>query len=297
MFEAKEFYDDHGIRYVTEGNKHCRPGWIQVPCPFCTGNPGWHLGFNLRSDYFNCYRCGFHSTMEVVHSLLSVSWGKAKEIIKEYTSGSSSYQPSEKAKKRATTIKVPSNGPFGPSYIQYLEGRNFDPYDLIYKWNLLAGGPYGSQRHRIIAPITYNNTIVSYQGRDITDKSDMKYKACKMEKEMIHHKSILYGIDHAKGSCILVEGITDVWRLGYGAVASFGTSMLKSQICLLAERFEKVFTMFDNGPFDKDAQNAAEKIAYDLAMMGVETEICLIKGDPGDLPQETADLYKRQLLG
>lgn len=296
MFEAKEFYDDHSIRCASEGHKHCRPGWVQIPCPFCTGNPGWHLGFNLRTNFFNCYRCGFHSTMEVIHSLLSVSWSKAKDIMKEYSSHSS-YHPTERKQKRATEIKMPSNGPFGPSYIRYLRGRNYDPYDTINKWDLVAGGPYGSQKHRIIAPVTYNNIIVSYQGRDITEKSDLKYKACKMEKEVIHHKNILYGIDHAKGSCILVEGITDVWRLGYGAVASFGTSMMRSQIHLLAEKFRKVFVMFDNGPTDKIAQWNAEKIAYDLAALDIETEICLINGDPGDLPQDEADLYKRQLIG
>lgn len=296
MFDAHEFYNDYSIRYVSEGHKHCRPGWIQIPCPFCTGNPGFHLGFNLKSGFFNCYRCGFHSTMEVVHSLLSVSWGKAKDIIKEYTSAQT-YHQTEKRIKRAAEINLPSNGPFGPSYIRYLEGRNYNPHDLIHKWDLSAGGPFGKQRHRIIAPITYNNMIVSYTGRDITEKSDLRYKACKIKEEVIHHKNILYGLDHAKGSCILVEGITDVWRMGYGAVASFGITMMSTQIFLLAEVFNTVFIMFDNGPKDKEAQKAAEKIGYDLASLGIKTEICLINGDPGDLPQDEADLYKRQLIG
>lgn len=296
MFDVKDFYEAHGIKSISEGHKHCRPGWVQVPCPFCTGNVGWHLGFNLKTDFYNCYRCGFHSTMEVIHTFLPVSWDKAKEIMKEYSTYSSHQRTKERI-KRATEITIPSNGPLGYSYIRYLQRRNYNPYDIINKWDLVAGGPYGKQKHRIIAPITYNKTIVSYQGRDITEKSGIKYKACKMEEEIIHHKNILYGIDYAKRSCILVEGITDVWRLGYGAVASFGASMMKSQIFLLAEKFNKVFVMFDNGPTDKIAQESAEKIAYDLASMDVETELCLINGDPGDLSQDKADLYKKQLIG
>ncbi len=297
MFDAKEFFNDNSIRAAAEGHKHCRAGWVQVPCPFCTGNPGWHLGYDLRRGFFNCYRCGFHSNIEVVHTLLSVSWTKAKEIVKEYSSTHPLYHGKGKTKKRPTEILLPINGVLGASYLRYLRGRRFDPVKITRMWDIAAGGPYGSQRHRIIAPITYNKTIVSYTGRDITGKSGIRYKACNEENEIINHKHILYGMDYAKRACILMEGITDVWRFGYGAVASFGTSVLSSQVCLLAENFSRVYVMFDNGPTDRIAQMNAEKIAYDLASMGVETEICLIKGDPGELPQEKADEYKRQLLG
>lgn len=297
MFDAKEFFNNNAVQWASEGHKHCRPGWIQTACPFCTGNPGLHLGYNLKVGFFNCYRCGFHSVIEVVHHFASVSWTKAKDIIREYGSTVPLYYETKKTKRRPTQIHLPSNGPLGASYLRYLENRDFDPWEIIDTWGIVAGGPYGYQKHRIIAPITYNETIVSYTGRDITDKSGLRYKACKEENEVINHKHILYGLDHAKRSCILVEGITDVWRFGPGAVASFGTAVLSSQICLLAENFSKVFVMFDNGPTDKIAQINAEKIAYDLASMGVETEICLIKGDPGDLPQQKANEYKRQLLG
>lgn len=292
MFDALEFYRDHNIKYTTEG-KHSRQGWMNMSCPFCIGNPGHHLGYNLKAGFYTCYRCGFHSNLEVIKSLSNISWGKAKEILREYSTYSA-YHKTKKKIKHATKIKIPSNGPFGPSYLRYLQRRGFDPYDLIQKWDLMAGGPFGKQKWRIIAPILYNNSVVSYQGRDITEKTGIKYKACKETEEIIHHKNILYGLDNTKKSCVLVEGITDVWRLGYGAVASFGIKTMSSQIFLLAEQFKKVFIMFDE---DRNAQKAAEKIAWDLTSLGVETEICLIKGDPGDLPQVKANLYKKQLLG
>ena len=115
-----------------------------------------------------------------------------------------------------------------------------------------------------------------------------------MNKEIIYHKNILYGLDHAKNSCILVEGVLDVWRLGYGAVSCFGAKTKPSRLHLLAERFKEVFIMIDD---DKTGYKQAHNIAYDLSSLGIQTEICLIKGDPAELSNEKAKEYKSELIG
>lgn len=162
-------------------------------------------------------------------------------------------------------------------------------------WELQATGPTGKYKHRIIAPIYLNNFLISYQGRDWTEKSGLRYKACELEKEIVAHQEILYGIDLAvHHKVILVEGITDAWRFGPGAVACFGIEMKKRQLLLLMERFSEVYIMFDDDP---QAIDQAEEIAADLSMAGILTEICLIDGDPGALPQKEADDYKKDLLG
>jgi hypothetical protein len=43
---------DYNIDFVSENHKHSRPGWVNVRCPFCTGNEGYHLGFNLNEEYY-----------------------------------------------------------------------------------------------------------------------------------------------------------------------------------------------------------------------------------------------------
>lgn len=40
-------YHDYGVDHRTEGHKHCRPGWVNTECPFCEGNKGFHLGWNI----------------------------------------------------------------------------------------------------------------------------------------------------------------------------------------------------------------------------------------------------------
>jgi hypothetical protein len=80
----KQFCLDRGIPFVTEGHKHSRPGWVQVECPFCSGNPGYHLGHNEKDDFFNCWRCEWHGHVEVVKTLLKCSTGQALDLIKQY---------------------------------------------------------------------------------------------------------------------------------------------------------------------------------------------------------------------
>ena len=298
VFNAKDFFTDFGIEYLETGHKHCRYGWIQTKCPFCTGNPGYHLGYNLTHGFFTCWRCGYHPVVRVVHIFTAFGWEKSKELVAEYSDG---FCPPPtlplKDKNNPIHLKLPRfTRVLKEPHKEYLQKRGFIPEVLQEKWRIKGTGPIGVFKHRIIAPIYFNGALVSYQGRDYTDKSNLRYRACDRRSEIIHHKDILYGIDLAKGSsCILVEGITDAWRLGPGAVATFGIKYTESQFALLWERFDKVFIMFDD---DKEAVKRAKKLGAELStVFNIKAEICLIKGDPGSLPQKKADRYKRQLLG
>ena len=125
----------------------------------------------------------------------------------------------------------------------------------------------------------------------------MRYKACSEDDEVIHHKHILYGIDYiSDGKGIIVEGITDVWRLGYGAVATFGTSYTQEQVLLIREKFNAVYILYD-----ADSEGRAVELGWKIDKFGsdavvVET-IELQKGDIGEMPQDEAENLKRELLG
>lgn len=299
IFNAKEFFSDYSIEWREHGHKHCRPGWIQTACPFCTGNPGYHLGYNLDGGFFTCWRCGFHSVIEVVKALSGQDWGRAKKAVSEYNrafSLTSAHTPTIRQDRRISVRLPRIIHDLKAPHMRYLKKRGYNPRKLAKIWGLMGTGPVGDYKHRIIAPITLNGRLVSYQGRDYTEKSRLRYKACKQRDELIDHKNLLYGLDQAKGtSCILVEGITDVWRLGPGAVATFGIKYKPSQFQLLWERFSKVFVMYDNDP---QAIKQAKKIANELVVLfDLDVEICIIKSDPGKLSQKTADKYVRQLLG
>jgi DNA primase len=144
----------------------------------------------------------------------------------------------------------------------------------------------------VIAPLIVRDRWVSYVGRDITGMSSMKYRPCPKEKEAIAHKSLLYGAHLVPDQSVLVvEGITDAWRMGPGAVALFGQKTTPKQMLALS-RFERIFVMLD-----EDAQRSADRIAANLAVLGREVEVWKIAGDPADMAPEEADKLSREFLG
>jgi DNA primase len=184
----------------------------------------------------------------------------------------------------------------GPEHKKYLTERLYFPETLEKEWGLKGVRHLGPYKWRIIAPIHYKGVRVSYQGRDITGKSDLRYKACVIEDETRHHKFCLYGLDKVIGKrVVVVEGITGVWRLGPGAVATFGIAWTQAQ-ALLLQRFPEVFILFDPG---EEAQRQANELGNQLSLNGQKVEIVQIDDDdldPGDLPQDEADDFMRQLF-
>ncbi len=299
LFNAKKFCQDHHIEMSPPGHKHTRPGWVHIRCPFCSGNPGWHGGFNIKEGYYNCWRCGYHWIVKVVVNLLSISYQEAKLII--YNKGYSSEQFRFQKSKTSTRINFKKEISLPPmtqynltkQHIDYLLSRRFDPIELKTKWNLMSTGNIGAYSHRILAPIYFRGHMVSYQCRATKIGQNPPYLACAGHDELIKHKDIIYGFDAAirLNQCIVVEGITDVWRLGYGAVATFGKSFTKAQLLLIANNFKHIFILPDSDVKEE------ETMTEPLAGLGKEVEeIRLDKGDPGDMRQGDAD-YLMKTLG
>lgn len=182
---------------------------------------------------------------------------------------------------------------------QYLVNRKFVPELLERTFNLKGTGPVGDYLHRIILPIYLDRKMISFQGRDITGKCEDhdKYRACAKVNEALDHKHSLYAIDLVPGdAAVVVEGAADVWRLGPGAVGTFGTGFTRIQQLLFRRRFKQAFMLFDPEPI---AMQKAEQCAYELAIIGIKVELIELDeaDDPGNLKQDDADYIMRELLG
>lgn len=297
-----KLYDDFNVRYMTEGDRHCRPGWANTNCPFCTGNPGVHLGVQMDTWWFNCWRCGFHPAHEAIASLLGVSTRRARELISQYKDTQSFRAPS-KVSNRHIKIK-PFKYPTGTEHlsklhVRYLRRRNFDPHKLVREWGLMGTGPISmldhiNYSHRLIAPIEWDGKEVSFQSRDCTNKAMQKYMACPMEREAVHHKRILYGKqDEWLDVGVCVEGITDVWRMGPRTFATFGIQFATEQVLVMMKVFKRVVILFDS---ERQAQKQAHKLAVKLRSAGVSSHVeKILTGDPADMPQDDADHLIREL--
>jgi len=298
--DIERLYRDYNVPFQTEGHKHCRSGWANTACPFCSGNPGLHLGYNEEKDYFFCWRCGWHPTIETIAKLTGFSNREVISFVGNY-GGVARRQIRTKEpaiKIRTKGFKFPSGvGALREAHKQYLQRRNFDWSKLEQEWGLLATGPTGSldgrdYRFRVIAPIEWEGHIVSFQGRDITGRSEMKYKACPKDRELVHHKEILYGKQSEWGRIgICVEGITDVWRLGFAAFATFGISYTPAQMMAMIRSFRRIIILFDDDP---QAQEQADKLKAELKMV-IDVHKEVIQEDPGSMSQEDADSLVRQL--
>lgn len=287
-FDALSFLLDHGIRPASFGDRHFQEGWLNIPCPFCTGNPGNHLGWSEESHQWNCFRCGTHSLEEVTSSLLgNLPRGEVRDLLKEY------FRIGRRKKEQKRTEPVPQatlpvgTGPLETNHLEYLESRGFsNPERLVFDWSLRGTGPLGPFKHRIIAPIYHRGRIVSYQGRDITGRSHLRYKSCPKHLEARPIKSCLYGLDKitTEFSVLVVEGIIDVWKLGPGAVGTFGISWTKEQLSLL-QGFDHVSILFDPG---KTEAKRALELGNSLVQNGVAVFIVETDTDPGDMKEEEA---------
>lgn len=309
-FDVLRFLRSNHIDHITGGHKHARPGWVQVHCPFCKGSQDYHLGISLFGEYGSCWRCRGKSITAIVSALLGCPWGTAKDIVQQYSGRIGRQNHFLNPRHGRAADRKEAKVPEGVSAMErrhklYLESRGFDAGRLAETYGLLGTGPFGRvtlsdgklswYKHRIIIPIYLNEKMISYQGRDITGRvGELKYKACPQELEMMDHKDSLYAIDLTKNrKCVVVEGAADVWRLGPGAVGTFGTAFKTSQARMLASNFDTIFVMYDMEP---QAQKNALNLCNMLASVGKAVEnLGLPEGDPGEMCQDDADSLMRDL--
>lgn len=283
MLTLQEYLDGLNIEYWEEG-KNVTEGWINIECIFCDDSSN-HLGINLSDGHYSCWICeAYGSLINLISSLENVSFGQAARIAKHIKLGESgALLPPAVATTVGKFAGLPktSSNTFPKKHINYLLKRRFDPYALIRKYKLRACHTIGLYRFRIIVPFFLNRKMVTFTSLDVTGKQEPKYLHCPIRKSEVDPKHMLYNIDSIKRRAVIVEGVTDVWRLGDGAVAVMGTEYVREQIELLGNRdIDAAIVMFDS-----DAVKKGEKFAYQLCGVIKNVDVIELKaGDPDDLP-------------
>jgi hypothetical protein len=285
-YDFERLLHDHGIDCEGANSR----GFVTLSCPFC-GDSGRRGGFNVNESYYTCWLCGWHGLNDVVTALGIQGWSKIRS---RYESGSSKREKAH-TEVAAACVLPPGTQPLKYRHKKYLRERGFKPHEIVETWGIMGTPHVGEWKNRIIIPIHYKGEIVSYQGRDITGKSSLRYRTCSKSDEKIFHKKIVYGYDYIRNSHpVVCEGVTDVWRLGQGAVATFGTSWSREQVLLLS-KFRQATIIYDA---EADAQRRAIAIAAELSGLGVDADtVMLRRGDPGRLDDETAKAIMAEILG
>lgn len=298
-FDAYQFMIDFGIDFVSGPAEDTGKNWYGFTCPLCDDQK-MHAGMHKKSGGFHCHRCNNKDLVEVVAALAGVKRKDAFSILKQYGVQFSRNVITEKKiyKRKDIDIKFPYGcRELRKPHQDYLRSRNYDPFKIEREWGVLGTAKFaGAWSQRIIIPIyDIRGEIVSYQGRDITGKSSVRYRSLENEKSIIDLKYCLYGVQHVKGRRVIVtEGALDVWRLGYGSIALLGTSHTLAQLVELS-RFDTVFLFFDQD--EPESVVKAEMLTFDLSMIGVDayTINAEIECDPGDLESVDAEYLMREL--
>lgn len=290
-----DILDKHGIPYRNRV-KNVGKDFIGLEiCPFCNSG-GYHCGINLKKPYYNCWICSKGKLEKLLVSLLKISYKKAKRIIDKCYTQEIEDEEEEIAKKdESEFIQLYSSFPeIDESHKKYLISRRFDPEEIKRKWKIKGSDILSKYKYRIVIPIFYQNQIVNFAARDITDKQKNRYEYCSNEISMYPKRELCYNLDSQKDSVVLVEGIFDVWRLGDKACAVLSTQFSKEQIFkIIKKKFKRIFIIFDS---EEQAQEKARKLGDILSTSCDSVEVIDIgSGDPGDLSEDDAKYLMMEL--
>lgn len=296
-YDIRDYLDEAGIPY-SESGKNISQNWIGMSCPFCDDQSN-HLGINLNSKAFSCFRCGAKGTaVKLIMTLEGKSYSTIIEKLKpfmraerkNYGTAPTSGITTHELEKYYETVSE-NLGTYGS---EFLTGRNFDAKFLELRYRLRNGRISTDQQYRIVVPYFIGNHLCTFSGRDFTGKQSIPYKHCPISKSVKPPKELLYNIDSCKDTAIVVEGVFDVFRIGSGCVAVSGIQYTRNQVYILS-KFKRIFILFDPEP---EAQARARQLGTDLGFCNASVEIITgIDTDPGDMKEDDVKHLRKIIFG
>lgn len=277
----------HKIQFRQHGeDHHVTHGWLGCNCPWCGGS-GFHFGFHLGSGAASCWKCGPHNRTAAVARLCKISYESAGKLL-----GDEKRQGVAGRRERPVTALVMPKGvePLGLAHRRYLGDRGL-PADAVENlWGVRGIGLLGGYlAWRLWIPIRNPaGETVSWTTRAIGDQK-LRYISAAADQESEPHRELLYGAELARDAVIVVEGPTDAWAIGPGAVATCGVGFSPQQVAAISHYPVRV-VCFDR---DRQAQRRAIRLCESLAVFpgkvsNVELET---GGDPADAdPAEIAEI-------
>jgi hypothetical protein len=260
-------------------------------CPFC-GDQRQRLFVNYQYGEFDpqlgrrnnhllyCHneRCDLDpDNRNLFRNLVAVPLGVKSRIGRVVTRPSTSPPVPVEPKLPANLIPL-SELPADHAAIRYIRSRQFDPQEIATVWGVTysewSADPKPQFGQRLVIPVyrtasqyptrqsAFDPILAGWQARDISGGRSDAPKYLTMAD--MRKSQILYGLPEAMratGPVWIVEGVTDAWRLGPGAVALLGKSLSQEQKTLIARAFRgrPVVVMLD-----RDAEQEALQIQHQL---------------------------------
>ena len=296
MIQILDLLENIGIKYKSSG-KNVSSGWVEVSCPAedCS-DPSQHCGIHLGSGNFHCWVCGCKGgIIRFVQMASQMNYHQARKTIEKF-SDEIIYVPQENNRNSYPIDRniIPKEASLNLPQLHrdYLIGRNFDPDQIQKDYKIMSCYETGNYSYRIIVPIIIDGITVNFTARDVTGLQDNKYKNCKNNEVILPMKETIYNIDSIKNKAIICEGVTDVWRIGKGCVATMGVEYTSSQLSLLAQKeLDEIYILFDS-----DAIMKAEKLANSISTFCSKVEVVELEiGDPADMSRSEVIKLRKEI--
>lgn len=291
------------IAFIERG-PNVKRGEINCQCPFCgTADPSMHLGFNLTTGWYSCWRNraahSGKSPVRLVMKLLRCSYAQAREAC---GLGESFVDPEgfdavaarmlgrldvvgrpEQLKRREFLEldrgwRTITDDVLTRRFWNYLYNRGFDdPSQLSTDYTLLAARS-GEQAARVVFPYFVDQRVVTWTGRAIGPAA-IRYRDLDIKDALIPVKETLYNVDciHGGGKLLaVVEGPVDTLKIdfygkaeGVRAVGLSTNTLSMSQSFMLEDargKFERIGVMADNKTATAAVDNM--RLRQQLAFLG-----------------------------
>lgn len=300
-FDIISFLENYEIDYSDSG-KNIGQGFIGLEsCPFCEA-PGYHFGIKMESNVGSCWVCGeTASAPKLVQQITELKWHEVYRFMNDYIDDDRWIPESPLPGKE---VLFPEDmGELPIAACNYLTSRNFFPMEIEKKYKIKSTPGWSFLEiedrkwcfnHRIIIPIVMEKHLVSYTARSYVGH-DPKYMNAPIEAGIIPVASCIYNIDTVKDKVIIVEGPTDVWRMGTESIAMMGVKFTSEQIAYLGTKnIKEAFVLYDEGAEERarELSMALSSVIHTVKRITLNT-----KSDPGDLGVADALKIKYELLG
>jgi len=274
---VKQLLDDYGIEYAEQG-KNIGRGHVGMACPYCGDDPSTHLGIDINTGQFSCWRDDSHrgTFAKFLSDQLHIPYRKAKELVYEYSDGT---EAPPRPVRVEQIMKLPAeleriyDGSLNSGFAyKYMKKRGFSD-DVLNRFPLYASIA-GQFSYRVVFPVYVEDMLVAWAGRAIRDDMEPRYKNNNPVEGTFPTNSYVGFHDHAsrcRGTLFICEGPMDALKLNMfldqnvgAAVCLFGLKLYPHQQELLSKllkHYTQGRVVMDNGE-----RSVSMNIAKELAL-------------------------------
>ena len=281
MINWERTLGDAGIEYVSRG-PNVKRGNVNIRCPWCgAADPSHHLGIDLESGKWGCWRNAEHRGKSPVRLLVAVLkrpvW-EVRQMLGLFDAPDLSTFSGVRARLTGSPTDAP-DAPYNASlewpmwvrpinrdealtgrfyeYIRDERGFGTSTGMVILTYQLKCALS-GDQKGRVLFPYFYRGRMVTWTGRAITKSATLRYRDLEKDASVIFKNETLFNYDRAaRGGRILivVEGPIDAVKLDWGgrffgvhAVGLSTNNISTAQMDMLAElasAYDRVYIGMD----------------------------------------------------